>query len=234
MKKISVCLATYNGERHIVRQLSSVLSQLGSADEVIISDDSSSDKTCELIANYKDNRIHVHVNPGPNGPVGNFQNALRLATGDYIFLCDQDDIWMHDKVADMVTLLHTYDLVLSDCTVVDEHLNVIQSSFFATRGSRPGFVQNLLKNSYMGCCMAFRRDVLTYALPIPTVVHMHDWWIGLLAELRGNVYFHHKPLLLYIRHGNNASPTGEGSYGWVARISNRVGLLVNLLWRLVQ
>lgn len=234
MAKVSVCMATYNGEKHVVRQISSILKQLGLQDELVISDDKSTDKTCELIKSIQDNRIRFYTNKGIAGPVGNFQNVLSLATGDFIFLCDQDDVWLPNKVSETVKLLKTYDLVLSDCTIVDEQLNVLDRSFFKKRGSTQGLVHNFFKNSYMGCCMAFRKNVLTYALPFPTAIYMHDWWIGLLAEIKGTVYFHPVPLILYVRHGSNASPTGEGSYGWLAKLRNRIGLFFNVLRRLIR
>lgn len=229
MKKISVCLASYNGEKHIERQLTSILAQLGSADEVIISDDMSTDNTQQIVTSLQDNRLFFYRNTGQKGPVGNFQNALSLATGELIFLSDQDDVWLSDKVKKMTAALNDYDLVLSDCTVVDEQLNTLQPSFFRLRGSQPGFVHNIFKNSYMGCCMAFRRDVLAYALPIPPSVYMHDWWIGLITELKGKVYFYPEPLILYVRHGSNASPTGQGSLNWISKFRNRASLLINII-----
>ncbi|MEZ0609315.1 glycosyltransferase family 2 protein [Fibrella sp. WM1] len=234
MKKVSVCLAAYNGEKHIGRQLASIVNQLGPDDEVIVSDDASTDATHQIVASFNDSRIKFYTNTGTHGPVGNFQHALSLATGDLIFLSDQDDVWLPDKLTDTVRLLDTHDLVVSDCTIVDEQLNTLHPSFFAMRGSRSGFVHNLLKNSYMGCCMAFRRDILILALPIPATVYMHDWWIGLLAELNGKVYFYKKPLILYVRHGNNASPTGEGSLDWQQKVTNRAGLLTNLIRRMAH
>lgn len=232
--KISVCVASYNGEEHIIRQLDSILDQLGPSDEVIVSDDSSTDATALLISQLGDSRIIFVTNTSTKGPVGNFQNALTRATGDFIFLSDQDDIWLSGKVAEMTSLLHEFDLVLSDCKIVDKNLSVIQPSFFKYRSSKAGLLRNMYKNSFMGCCMAFRRNVLSYALPIPQKVHMHDWWIGLLAEVKGKVYFYDKPLILYVRHGNNASPTGEGEYNLYQKLYNRFILLSLLVKRILR
>ena len=234
MNKISVCLASYNGEKFILRQLNSILSQLTDADELIISDDLSTDNTRVIVENLQDYRIKFISNPGPRGPVGNFQNALSYATGYFIFLSDQDDIWLPTKVIDTITLLTKYDLVLSDCTVVNENLDIIYESFFEFRKSQPGILKNVYKNAYMGCCMAFRHSVLSYTLPIPQSIHMHDWWIGLLAEIKGNVYFYKKPLILYVRHGNNASPTGEGDLGWKIKVKNRIELIFKVIQRLLR
>lgn len=235
MNRISVCMATFNGEKYIRRQLLSILSQLNTDDEVIISDDNSTDSTLTIIAELADPRILVTSNTGHPGPMGNFEQAIKRATYDMILLADQDDVWLPGKVGKMRELLQNSDLVLSDCQVVNEKGVVIYESFFRHRGSRTGFWYNLYKNSYVGCCMAFRRRIVEYVLPFPPQVHMHDWWIGLLVEAKGRVCFFPEPLIQYVRHGNNASPTGERGYGLVERVENRVFLvlfLIKRIWRI--
>jgi len=235
MNRISVCMATFNGEKYIQRQLLSILSQLGSNDEVIISDDNSTDSTLAIIAQLADSRIRVARNTGRSGPMGNFEQAIGRATYDMILLADQDDVWLPNKVGKMRELLQTNDLVLSDCQVINETGAVIHESFFRHRGSRTGLLYNLYKNSYVGCCMAFRRDIVDYILPFPPRVHMHDWWIGLLVEAKGRVCFFPKPLIQYVRHGNNASPTGERGYGLIEQIQNRFFLtlfLIKRIWKI--
>lgn len=227
-------MATYNGEKFVAQQLQSILSQLSDSDEVIISDDSSTDHTVDVIRKISDPRIRLIEQQIFRSPMLNFQNALQHATGDYIFLSDQDDIWEANKVAIILPLLNQFDLVLTDCQVVNEKGVILFDSFFKQRGSRPGFWQNLYKNSYVGCCMAFRREVLLYALPFPDQVHMHDWWIGLLVEAKGRVHFFKKPLIRYVRHGANVSPTGETGYGLGKRIRNRYSLLVHIIKRLIS
>ena len=233
MIRISVCMATYNGALFIERQLNSILHQLTIEDEVIISDDGSTDNTLQLINNFADQRIKVITNKNRHGPVGNFENALKHSSGKLIFLADQDDIWLPDKVTIMAPLLLTYDLVLSDCEVTDHQGNVLRPSFFKYRGSRQGFWTNLYRNSYVGCCMAFRREILTYILPFPTHIHMHDWWIGLLVEAKGQVVFYKEPLIKYVRHGGNASPTGEVGYSFSKQLTNRLFILLNVAKRLL-
>lgn len=220
---ISICVATYNGSKYISRQLESILCQLGEHDEIIISDDDSTDNTCEVIIMLDDNRIKIIKNKNSRGPLNNFQNALNHSSGDYIFLSDQDDIWFSNKIELMMDYLQHYDLVVSDCEVVDQNLTTLIPSFFNYRGSKPGLLRNLYKNSYIGCCMAFRRELLTHALPFPSPLHMHDWWIGLVAEVYGRVSFLPQPLIKYVRHDSNASPTGEGSdYSFIYQMQNRL------------
>ncbi|GAB3034721.1 glycosyltransferase family 2 protein [Spirosoma pulveris] len=230
---VSVCMATYNGEKYIARQLESILCQLDSSDEIIISDDNSTDSTLLIIKMISDARIKVFINEGVSGPMGNFEQAFLRASGDYILLADQDDYWLPQKVHILSNILKYNDLVLSNCQVVDKQGTILYPSFFTYRKSKPGFWRNLYRNSYIGCCMAFRREVLSYALPIPPKVHMHDWWIGLLAEAKGKVCFYPQPLIQYVRHGENASPTGEVGYNLTKRIENRLTMLWYVTKRLV-
>src|ERR1700712_935438 len=94
----SVCLACYNGEKHIKEQIESILIQLDPSDELIISDDSSIDDTILIVKSIRDKRIKLYINEKPSGrPTENFQNALRKAKGTFVFLSDQDDIWIAAK-----------------------------------------------------------------------------------------------------------------------------------------
>ena len=127
---ISVCLATYNGESFLKEQIDSILCQLSLEDEIIVSDDGSSDKTIEILNAYGDSRIKIYKGPCQNNPALNFENALAQARGDYIFLSDQDDVWELNKVEVCLKYLKNYDLVLSDCSIVDRDLQLIYKSFF--------------------------------------------------------------------------------------------------------
>lgn len=208
---ISVCVATFNGQGFIQDQLISVLNQLDTGDEVIVADDGSFDDTIKIILALKDKRIKILPSSANLGIVKNFERALSSASGDYIFLCDQDDIWLKGKVDRTLESLQTSLLTVSDCKVVDASLLEINPSFFSLRNSGAGFIKNLYRNGYLGCCMAFRKELLPYILPIPRSSPMHDMWIGLIAETVGKVSFIYEPLVLYRRHGKNASPTAEKS-----------------------
>ena len=111
---ISVCLATYNGERFIQRQLETIIEQLGEDDEIIISDDGSTDDTLRIIEGLHSPLIHVYINNGEHGYTPNFENALRYAHGEYIFLSDQDDVWLPRKLEICMNALKTCDFVVSD------------------------------------------------------------------------------------------------------------------------
>jgi glycosyltransferase involved in cell wall biosynthesis len=207
----SVCMASYNGEEFITEQVESILKQLNPEDELIISDDTSTDDTINIIKRFKDKRIKLLTNNSFRNPITNFQNALRHASGDFIFLSDQDDIWLDGKYIQMIELLNTYNLVISDSMIVDEQLNVLHPSFFKYFNSGKGIIKNMIKSSYYGSCMAFDKKVLSAALPFPDTKEIgHDLWIGIVAEMVGNVYFYPVPLLLYRRHSATFTPLNVG------------------------
>lgn len=235
MSKISVCIATYNGSLYIKEQLDSILPQLCETDELIISDDSSTDNTIEIIKLYGDPRIVLLENQSFHSPTYNFENALNNASGDYIFLCDQDDVWLSDKVESFIPLLERYDLVVSDCKIVNADLEIIEDSFFKVMKSGKGLLRNYIKNTYLGCCIAFRKEVFNYILPFPPNIPMHDIWIGMLVELNGNPFYLEKPTSLYRRHGENASYAGEKSKNNIFfKIKYRLDLLMSLVKRQIQ
>jgi glycosyltransferase involved in cell wall biosynthesis len=228
--RISVCMAVKDGERFIEEQIRSILDQLQPEDELIISDDASADRTRKIIRSFQDSRILVSMNPHCVGPVKNFENALKRTRGEYIFLADQDDVWMPHKVDKMFAALKENDLVLSDCWITDENLNRQEETFFQRNQSRQGLVKNLLRNSYIGCCMAFHRSVLDKILPFPEKIPMHDQWIGLVAESNFRVRFIAEPLIYYRRHAYSVSSSANRSRHTLwQRLSMRYHLIINLI-----
>jgi glycosyltransferase involved in cell wall biosynthesis len=208
---VSVCMATYNGAKYIKAQLDSILKQLDPNDEIVISDDSSDDDTVDIIRSLADARIKLHVGNTFKDPIKNFQNCLQMASGQYIFLSDQDDVWMEGKYIKMRALLHVYDLVISDSIIVDENLKMIKPSFFKYFGSGKGIIKNITRSGYYGSCMAFTSKLLKRALPFPDTKEIgHDLWIGLVGELTGKVLFYKQPFLLYRRHDATFTHTGLG------------------------
>ena len=155
--KISVCIATYNGAEYVKKQLDSILSQLGPDDEVIVSDDSSIDNTVEIIESFKDKRIIIFRNNTFASPIFNFENALKHAQGDVIFLADQDDLWVPEKVNRYLEELKVSDLVFSNVALIDESDNVFNNSFYIEKPSY-GFLGTLWVNRIIGATVAFKKD----------------------------------------------------------------------------
>lgn len=197
---VSVCIATYNGEKYIKEQLQSILNQIAVDDEVIISDDDSTDRTIELIKEFNDSRIKI-IKGGFRHFKWNFENALKHAQGEYIFLSDQDDVWIDGKYEACLKELRYVDLVCTDSKVVDEKLNILIPSFFEYYKSGKGILKNAIKNTYFGACMAFNRKISDAAIPFPKTMEIgHDIWLGLVAEIIGRTKFLATPYLLYRRH----------------------------------
>lgn len=231
---ISVCMATYNGAVYIKEQLDSILSQIGPEDEVVISDDGSTDATLEVIKSIGSPCIRIVQGPRMKSPSKNFEHALAQAKGDIIFLCDQDDVWQPNKVAVMLQALKTAACVVSDCRVVDAQLNVMEPSFYQVVRKHEGRWYNLLvRNCYLGCCMAMRREVLDKALPFPKTVPMHDIWLGNVAAFYYSLRFIPDNLMAYRRHGKNASTTSDPSVSSLRqKLAYRYQIVAGLLSRI--
>ena len=142
---VSVCIATYNGEKYITEQIDSILSQIEREDEVIISDDGSTDGTLDVIRQMNDGRIQL-LHSGTHNIVRNFENALAYARGDIIFLSDQDDVWADDKVKKVMDAFNSDKTILTvmhNCEYVDDNLNPLGKDLFSDRNVKLGFWKNL-------------------------------------------------------------------------------------------
>jgi len=227
---ISVCMPTYNGEKFIRIQLESILAQLGNDDEIVISDDSSTDKTVEIIKSFNDSRIHLLENNTFHSPIYNLENALKNAKGDFIFLSDQDDEWTKAKVSVCMEKMKDCDLLIHDADIVDGNGNRTAESFFKLNHTKNGKVYNLLKNGYHGCCMCFSKKLCEALLPFPKKLPMHDSYIGNFAAFNGyKVKFSNEKLIHYRRHNSNASNSSEKSTRpFFSRLKDRIILLKSL------
>ena len=226
--KISVALAAYKGEQYIAEQIGSILGQLGENDELIVSDDFPKGKTRAVVEaiSSQDKRIIYLEGPG-KGVVKNFENALKACSGDVIFLSDQDDVWLPGKVeAVMNEIKNGAKLVLHDASITDADLQITSPSCFEVHGANASFARNLLKNPFVGCCMAFTKDLLDMTMPFPEGIAMHDWWIALIALKKNQkTVLLKKPFILWRRHGENV--TG-GKTGTVQKIKWRLNMLLSL------
>ena len=228
---ISVCIATYNGEKYIRQQIESIVCQLSPTDEIVISDDGSTDKTLAIVKAIGDKRIRIIKGPRKHSPTFNFEYALKAAKGDYIFLADQDDVWKPNKVEVCMKWLQKYYCVVSDAEVTDSSLNTLFPSLYRLLGVRQGKLYNTLwKNGYTGCCMAFRRNVLEVSLPFPKNIPMHDIWIGNVAAYKYNVKFISDKLIFFRRHKDTISCNGKGSkFSLWQQLLFRINTIKNLI-----
>jgi len=232
-KKISVCMATYNGELYIEDQLKSILNQLSKNDEVIISDDGSMDNTLNIIKSFNDPRIVLYHSSYKN-VILNFENAIKKANGELIFLADQDDIWYDNKVTESVKVLENYDLVFTNLNVFS---NTIDESYLMYDVERDynGFTRNLIKNHCVGATMAFKATLLKYILPFPKHIEMHDMWIYFISSFYGKTYYYNQPLIYYRRHGQNVSNTGGKTTNNVFKIFKiRMVWVISIFKRMIK
>jgi len=221
-KPIFILLGTYNGETYLSEQIESVREQTWQNWKLFIRDDGSDDGTNRLLNTYqqKDSRIQRVVdNKGNLGTIGNYNELCRIALkndADTIFFCDQDDVWLPDKVETHVQAIQDIEsqnatdcpiLVHSDLSVVDSHLKHIHKSFLAYHGVRNVYKEplcTLLAQNYItACASAFNRALLKLATPIPEEALMHDWWMALCAAACGQIGFIEKPLTFYRQHSDN-------------------------------
>lgn len=221
MKMTSVCMATYNGARFIKEQVDSILPQLRADDELIVSDDGSTDGTLEILAEYAaaDGRVKVlHHEKNPAYAkirhsrnfyyaTDNFENALKEARGDYIFLSDQDDVWAENKVCEISPLLDEYDCVMSDNQMIDRNGKPLNFFLGEKQPFGKSVFVNLKRTPFLGCCMAFSRRAMNYILPFPKKLICHDLWMGCLCAYRKSLFFLNEPLHCYRYHENSVSPS---------------------------
>lgn len=236
---ISVCMATYNGETFIKSQIDSILSQLGPEDELIVSDDGSTDSTVDIIRHLNDERILVlkhqkaiHTEKYDRGHIlvsENFENALKYAKGDIIFLSDQDDIWLPNRVKEMCRCLNNNDLVLCNFNIINSKDKLLRNGNTFTNPIKSTFLGNLWRMPFFGSAMAFRRNIIDICLPFPKGTIAHDNWIGLLAFTYGKVAYIEQPLHNYRRHDRNATKSVANPL-W-HKIKYRLLLAYNILKR---
>jgi GT2 family glycosyltransferase len=209
--KVSVCMAAYNGARFISAQIASILPQLAPDDEIVIVDDGSQDDTVARINEMRDSRIRLYAHEKNEGVVATFEDALRCATGNILFLSDDDDLWAPTKVERVLQEFERHpeaQVVASRVALIDEQGDRLPDARVNRYGAfQPGFWRNVIKNHYQGSAMAIRASLLGKILPFPRgKLFLHDVWIGTRNRAHGGkAAFIDEPLVYYRRHSQNAS-----------------------------
>lgn len=226
-------MATFNGELYIKEQLNSILVQLRPYDEVIISDDGSTDNTISIINSINDPRVRLFKNSFKN-VILNFEFTLKKATGEIIFLSDQDDVWFSDKVKKSLDLLNRYDLIFTNLSLFKDDLAKSKPLYDTSRNFQ-GIQRNFIKNHCVGATMAFKSNILKYVLPFPKGIEMHDMWIFFISSFFVKTKYYNKPLIYYRRHGANVSNTGERTSNSIFKILRiRINWIYNLTKRIFK
>lgn len=214
---VDILLASYCGEKYLKSQLDSLLNQTYKDTKIIIRDDGSTDNSVEIIndycSRYPDKVFSVTGEP-TGSALKNFARLLECSDGDYVMFCDQDDVWLPNKVETTLAAMQTAEgegkdipvLVHSDLKVVDGELNVISNSFFDFQKLTPdntSIPHLLVQNHVTGCTMMINRALKQKCGKIPDDCIMHDWWLALVAAIFGEIVCVYKPTMLYRQHGNN-------------------------------
>ena len=236
--RASVAMATYNGERFLREQIDSILNMLSQEDELVISDDGSKDGTLEIVREYMhcDKRVVLVSNPNNHGVCGNFTNAICHCKGRYIFMSDQDDMWIGDKINYMISFLeeNNADLAVHDGFITNQQLEPQPKTMFERMNSTTSPWANFVRGRFWGCCMVFRREAITYLLPFPNVSadFPHDIFVPILAGLKGGVCMTRECFIYHRLHDGNVTPTTKNSITKI--IKNRLQLLWWILLRMAR
>lgn len=222
--KISIAMATYNGARYLSKQLDSFSKQTLVPDELIVCDDVSSDNTLDILQEYAAVApfdVKIYSNIANIGFVRNFEKAISLCSGDIIFLSDQDDLWMPEKIE--VQFSHMKEnpecmVAICDVVICDGNLN------YSSRTQIGNIVQanQSLDIHVLGCAMSFHRCLVDVILPIPVDKFTHDNWLTWISNFLRVRYVINQPLQLYRRHESNVS-------NWIFSRPKRVSLL-DMYW----
>lgn len=208
-KKVSVAIATYNGEKYLREQLESLYSQTRVPDEIVVVDDRSIDRTKDILEEYHQKKgLRFIINEQNLGVNQNFEKAIRCCTGDYIAICDQDDVWMPHKIETSLRKLMAIEngkpaCVSSQCIGVDKELNVINEDVLIKKDSCGFKATALQKGVCQGCSLMFNRALMEVLIFYPNKCFMYDYYIGFVAAAVGVKYNISEPLMWYRHHDNN-------------------------------
>ena len=221
--KVSIALAARNGEKYIYEQLQSFNEQLHLPDELIISDDFSSDKTLEIVDNFAKNEarflIKILKNTFQLGLNKNFEKALRACTGDIIFISDQDDKWFNTKISEVVNCFErnqSIKVIINDQIIANEDLS---KNFGSKINNIKKLKIDLDNNFCTGSCTAIKKDWLDFCLPIQG---QYDVWINRVSHAFGVRNIIEQPLQFFRRHSSNSS-------NWIASSPKKITFLDTII-----
>ncbi len=218
-------MATYNGEKYIAEQIQSIINQTYKNIELIVQDDASSDRTVEIIR-FFENRITIalQINKKRLGFVSNFEKGIARASGKYIALSDQDDIWVENKIEILISEIGSADLIHSNCELIDDAGNFLFSKWKKAVLIRNAGPELLFQNDITGCTTLFKKELLSIILPFPAGLSFHDWWIAMCAASRNGIKYIDRPLVKYRQHHNQEAGSGKNSISGLLDLVQKIRL----------
>lgn len=235
---IAVCMATYNGGKFIQGQITSILSELGSSDALLISDDGSTDDTMEKVLSIEDSRILIFQNARNLGYVRNFETVIaRVVDAEYIFFSDQDDIWSPGRLQEMVACLKK-----SQKNILFGQFDVMGEGSLPNAVTTDQLPDNRLKSlcklflglpqfPYYGSTMAISMVARSYLFPIPIPGISHDIWAALLGNFKGDIAYLPKIVTHRRLHGGNLTNPNRSLYDKIKTRGLWIAGLIIFLWR---
>lgn len=246
---IAILMATYNGSQYVEAQIQSLLRQSYTDWELYIHDDGSKDNTMSIIKSYEaayPDRIHYIEGPGTGGAKNNFFYLMNQVDAPYVMFCDQDDVWLENKIERSFQSMKKEErrcgldvpvLVFTDLKVVDRNLNVLSESMNRYQKLNPKkieFKDLLIQNVVTGCTMMVNRACIDKANAFcdSKPIIMHDWWLALVAAHFGKIAYIDEALILYRQHGDNT--VGAKSITDLSYIRNKIISYTQILDSLQQ
>lgn len=234
---IAICMATYNGDKYLREQIESILNQTNQNWVLFVRDDNSTDSTLQILQQYTSlyqNKIILIEDASLSGGSAkqNFASILGWVSKQYPFsyfmFADQDDVWLDRKVEKSLQFMKDNEsdrsiplLVHTDLTVVDQHLSVLDNSFFHYRNLDPhlnDLRRLLVQNNVTGCTMLWNRALNDLLDLENRDIVMHDWWITLTACVFGKILCFEESTILYRQHGSNVvGATRVNSFGFILK-----------------
>lgn len=242
--KVEVLMSVHNGERFLRGQLDSLLNQTYVNWHLSVRDDNSVDSSFSIVEEYQrryPEKVSILANDRVQlGACQSFGVLLSNAEADYIMFCDQDDVWLPEKIERSLNEIRCLEksnpgkpaLVFTDLSVVDQNLRQRSDSFWNYQRINPSDNSlNLLiaDNVATGCTMIFNRKLKIISTPIPVDAIMHDWWLTLICSTYGSMSFLRDPTVLYRQHGMN--DTGAVDFSTAARSKRFIGSPLGVLMR---
>lgn len=213
--RISIAMATYNGEKFVLQQISSLLNQTLPFFELVVCDDCSTDGTVDLLKSLaaNDDRIKICRNDTNLGYYKNFEKVISLCSGDFIALCDQDDIWTEHHLHKLYSIIGDKVLAIGNAMMANSDGTPTGVTIFERK--KVDYIPSdecckvlrpaIYLNPYLGCCMLMTSSFAKKALPFPDGCKFHDVWLVMYACFAGGISVTKEAIMQYRQHGQNAT-----------------------------